>query len=241
MPFTDPQVTDYRKRGAFHAALGQFSRARSDLESAIAAGNSAGHVGYYERYLCALCYLHDGDQAAYRAAAGEIVTRFTASQDAKELHWTIWTCILAPGGLDDYRPLVELARCGYDLQPTDLSMKQALGAVLFRAGEFEQALGPLNAFEAMSTNPNNTPLYARHFLAMTHFKLGHDAEARQWFDRAEAESKRMLADGKTESGEPLPWNRRLTLELLWKEARALLGEPGQAPAPQESDSVKRSP
>ena len=66
---------------------------------------------------------------------------------------------------------------------------------------------------------------------MTHHRLGHPADARQWFDRAEAETTRLLANGKTESGEPLTWNRRLTLELLRAEATALLSTPhatGQA-------------
>jgi hypothetical protein len=42
----------------------------------------------------------------------------------------------------------------------------------------------------------------------------------------------MLAEDKTEAGEPVPWNRRLTLELLHAEAQALLGEVERLPPPQ---------
>ncbi|MGH7139558.1 MAG: tetratricopeptide repeat protein, partial [Pirellulales bacterium] len=240
----------YRDRGALCATMGQFAQARQDFDSAVAAGNAKGDVGWYERYQRALCYLHDGDQVAYQTAAAEILERFKASEDPSELRWTVWTCVLAPRGLDNYGPLVELARRVHDLQPTDLSTTMALGAALFRAGDFELALGSLSSFETTSTNPNTTPLYAWYFLAMTYHKLGHDVDARQWFDRAEAETTRMLADGKTESAEPLPWNRRLTLELLRAETRAMLagtqpgppeeraGEPGSEPveAPRKSDT-----
>ena len=231
----------YRERGALHAAVGQFSRARRDFESAVAAGNAGGHAGWYERYQRALCYLHDRDQSAFRTAAKEILSRFTASQDAKELHWTVWTCVLAPGGLDDYRPLVELARRNHGLQPKDLSAKQALGAALFRDGQFEQALRPLNECEVAPQNANTTPLYTQYFLAMTHHNLGHAAEARQWFNRAEAETTRLLADGETKSGQPLPWNLRLTLELLRGEATALLRETRVESLPKPHDGEPASP
>jgi tetratricopeptide (TPR) repeat protein len=234
-------IGDCRELGVLHATLGLFDQARRDFECAVIAGNGGRQAGWYERYLRALCYLHDGDQAAYRTAAGEILARITASQDAKELHWTVWTCVLAPGGLDDYRLLVELARRGHDLQPADSQMNQALGAALFRASQFEQALPPLSECEAAPTTSNTTPVYVRYFLAMTHHKLRHETEARQWFDRAEAETNRMLGDGKTERGQPLAWNRRLTLELLRAEARALLGEPGQPPAPIKVGAEKQGP
>ncbi|MGH7091424.1 MAG: tetratricopeptide repeat protein, partial [Stellaceae bacterium] len=65
-------IGTYRDRGTLYATMGQFAQARQDFESAVAAGDARGDVGWYERYQRALCYLHDGDQVAYHTAAAEI-------------------------------------------------------------------------------------------------------------------------------------------------------------------------
>jgi serine/threonine protein kinase/tetratricopeptide (TPR) repeat protein len=216
------EIGEFRELGILHATLGLFDLARRDFEAAITAGNAGGHAGSYARYLAALCCLHDRDQSAYCSAANEIVVRFKDSRKSEELHWTVWTCILAPDAVDDYSQVVALARRGHELAPDDIEMTQALGAALFRAGQFEEALPILTQAES-AAKLEATPLYARWFLAMTHHKLGHEADARKWYDRVEAETASLLADGKTETGKPLSWNRRLTLELLRAEAAEMFG------------------
>ena len=57
---------------------------------------------------------------------------------------------------------------------------------------------------------------------MAHQKLGNATEARQSYEQAASATERMLRDGKTEGGDPLPWNRRLTLQRLGDEARKLI-------------------
>ena len=240
LEFASGDIGDYRERGALHAALGQFSPALRDFQSAVAAGDAGGQAGWYERYQRALCYLHDGNHAAYRAAASEILSRFMKSQDRNELYWTVWTCVLAPDSLDDYRLLVELAVRGHDMPSADLSMKPELGAALYRAGEFEQALQRLNERESAPANSKTLPVYSWYFLAMTHYKLGHHEEAQKWLAQATEFTDKILTESKVNRN-LLSWNRRLTLELLRAEATALIREAPTESPPKTDDPEPARP
>jgi tetratricopeptide (TPR) repeat protein len=215
----------YLARGRLHAAMGQFTLARGDFEAAVGAFNAAGRLGSYEHYQRALCYLLDSDRAAYRAAGNEILARFNESPHRDELHWTVWTCVLAPGAVDDYPQVVSLASRAQALVPEDVQMKQAFGAALFRAGQFAEALKTLEEAESAPPHPNSSPVYARWFLAMAHHALGNSEAARQWYDRASAETEKLLT---RTTVDPVPWNRRLTLELLRAEAANMFGDASDA-------------
>jgi hypothetical protein len=70
---------------------------------------------------------------------------------------------------------------------------------------------------------------------MTHHRLGNLEEARAALEKANELTKAELADEKN----PPAWNRRLTLELLQKEAEALLGP--AAPASDAPPAEKQPP
>jgi hypothetical protein len=57
---------------------------------------------------------------------------------------------------------------------------------------------------------------------MAEHRLGHGGEARRWLEEANAQVDRAL-------GGTLTWSRRLTLQVLRREAEALIG-----PAPDRS-------
>ena len=102
------------------------------------------------------------------------------------------------------------------------------GAVLFRAGRFNDALEHLNKAAKLQDYKRSSPAYGWYFLAMTHHKLGHQAEAKQWFDKAVE-----CTDNVLDENSAVRWNRRLTLELLRSEAEDLLGIPAVALKPEE--------
>ena len=132
-----------------------------------------------------------------------------------------WTYVLAPSAVDAYAPVLELAQ-GAVRQRTDRQTLQTLGAVQFRAGQFDEALKSLASSESAEEYGRVSPVYGWYFLAMTHFRLGQHVEAQKWYDRAARQTEKTLADEKTERGAPLAWDHRLTLELLRDETRALL-------------------
>src|SRR5262249_42907018 len=100
------------------------------------------------------------------------------------------------------------------------------GAALYRAGRFAEAIGPLReantAWESRKATMDS-PAYTWFFLAMAHHQLAHAEEARQWLDKGiEWMDRETRNNG-------LPWNLRLTLQLLRREAEALLKGPAANP------------
>ena len=84
--------------------------------------------------------------------------------------------------------------------------------MLYRTGRYEDALGRLSA---------TIPLWGGQgapvnwvFLAMVQQRLGRRAEAQQWLEKATA----WMAGGSTH----LPWNERLEMQVLLREAEALI-------------------
>ena len=63
--------------------------------------------------------------------------------------------------------------------------------------------------------------YVSYLLAITHYRLGRAAEAGKHLGEANRQAEQVLTD----ADDPPPWNRRLTLELLRREAKMLAGKP----------------
>ncbi|MGQ0636155.1 MAG: tetratricopeptide repeat protein [Planctomycetaceae bacterium] len=218
--------------------------ARSDLD----AGTATPTTGYYPRYQHALLCLALHDEAAYRADCAAMLRQFHDSRNHYELHFTAWTCALAPNAIADIEEAISLARRAVEIAGANQRMQawQGLGAALFRAGRFDEALAALERCESAEATDNTAPAYAWYFRAMTCFKLGQLDEARRWYDKAVDSTEQILGDGKATGAEPGGWNRRLTLELLRDEAAALLGvtanrdreadaRPAPVPRPEETD------
>jgi tetratricopeptide (TPR) repeat protein len=207
-------------RSVILAEFGQFEQAREGLLGVIARGEG----NFYTRYQAALLALKLDDPAAYRGTCAALVTKFADSQNPNELYYTAWTCSLGPGAVEDHAPVLELARRDAEARPSHAGALQALGAALFRAGQFEEAREALTkAADAAPPTANSFSVYTRFFLAMTHHRLGQHEEAQAWFDKAEAYTEQALAE--KDGSASLSWNRRLTLELLQSEAAAWLQQP----------------
>jgi hypothetical protein len=92
-----------------------------------------------------------------------------------------------------------------------------LGAVLYRAGRFEEAVHQLG--RAVEVEGGGTALDAL-FLAMAHQKLGHSEEARRWLRLGTAvepiavRNPGVIGDSS--------WNFALELEILRREARTMI-------------------
>jgi hypothetical protein len=71
--------------------------------------------------------------------------------------------------------------------------------------------------------------YDAVFLAMAHHRLGHPAEAREWLRRAGAPASAGMH--KPDESGPSSWIPRLELELLRREAGALLDPPSSSNGP----------
>jgi tetratricopeptide (TPR) repeat protein len=144
-----------------------------------------------------------------------LLERFAESEATPAVYFTAWACSLAPDAVDDYDLALRLARRAVAQQSDSQQYRTGLGAVLLRAGKFAEAKTELrNALEHGEDSVSSTA-YTLYLLAITEHHLGNDHAARRHLDAAEAKANAEL------EGAP-SWNRRITLELLRREAASLI-------------------
>ena len=220
-------ATEFVLRGLhYYRTLGQHQKARADFEQAINLGTTNGYIWY----LVALLRLAEQDVQGYRKACEAMLEKFAESEAADDLHWVAWACVLTPDSVDDYSRPIELAERAVTANPDNIRYGLGLGAMLYRAGNFDEALEALNRSDKSKASSRTSPAYGWYFLAMTHHKLGDESQAKEWFDKAVTRAETEL-DETQDDRAPVAWNRRLTLELLRQEAEKLLGIPTVAPKP----------
>jgi superkiller protein 3 len=76
---------------------------------------------------------------------------------------------------------VDLARKGVGLAPRSASHWKTLGAAHYRAGNWEESRAALQKSLDLGRRGDSVVGF---FLAMAHWRLGHEDEARRWYDRA---------------------------------------------------------
>jgi serine/threonine protein kinase/WD40 repeat protein/Tfp pilus assembly protein PilF len=213
-------VQAWSGRGVAHAGLGQWDKAAADFEKTTQLAPDDVQTWYF----VALLRLHLGDDDGYRKACAGMLERFGQSSDLNAARWTSWACTLAPDATADWGPVITLAEKRLAAHPKNCDCLQNLGAVLYRAGRFDEAAKRLTeAHDAYpeTANPTGSLIYTWLFQAMTQHRLGHGDEARRWLDKAVKDIDQP-PPGRPQDGEAGPWNRRLTLHLLRREAEELL-------------------
>jgi tetratricopeptide (TPR) repeat protein len=128
-----------------------------------------------------------------------------------------WACAVGPGAIEDAERVIAMAREAVNGQRLTNRLN-TLGATLFRAGRYPEALQALDAAVAVH-GAGGTP-YDALFLAMTHHQLGHREAAADWLRKAAVPFPATLR--KPDALGPSSWIPRLELTLLLNEARALL-------------------
>ena len=174
-----------------------------------------------------------------------MLQQFGQTAQADDGHWIAWACTLAPDAITDWATAIALAEKAVQSDPKSATYLNTSGAVLYRAGRFDEALARLSEAEPLVQEPSEAikspPAYTWFFLAMTQQRLGHAEEAKQWLDKAVTWTDKTLAEADQGTAD-LPWNRRLTLKLLRDEATALLGvtPPTVEPAPEPAAKVEET-
>ncbi len=180
-------------------------------------------------YWMALARLAAGDSEGYRDTCDQMLEKFAETEDAQTANFTAWSCALAADAVDDFSAPVTLAKRAVEKDPENVFHVNTFGAVLYRAGRFDEALARLDEAESLQTKPdskaNSSPAYTWFFLAMTHYRLGDVDKARKWYDKAAAWTSEVLVSGGEDgtTKPTLPWNRQATLKMLQAETEQLLG------------------
>ncbi len=129
------------------------------------------------------CLVEIGDHSAWRKLNADLVERLGNSRSV-EIRWDIArACVLAPEGTVDRELPVHLAELALqEASPNSRwSYLITLGAALYRADRFEQAIERLD--ESLRLRDGTDRPERNAYLAMAHARLGHRAEALRWLDR----------------------------------------------------------
>jgi tetratricopeptide (TPR) repeat protein len=152
-----------------------------------------------------------------------MLTALRETKDPVAANFVAWTCALAPAAVSDWSAPLALARQAVAAQPDSLQNQNTLGTLLMRAGKLDEAIAVLDAVATRSSRDsaaaNSPPVYTWYALALTQQAAGHAELARTWYERAKTETAKLLSEPPA-AGAPLAWNRRLTLQLLQREAES---------------------
>jgi WD40 repeat protein/Tfp pilus assembly protein PilF/tRNA A-37 threonylcarbamoyl transferase component Bud32 len=219
-----PRVRAYRAYA--YADLGDWDQAATDYAKALELGDVP--VEVLHQY--ALASLQRGDRESYRKICARMLARSDkVGGNPQVLNALVWVCTLGPDAADKPEQLVELADKAAKAAPKSYAIANTLGAALYRAGKFEEAVKQLE--EAIKLQRQGGSPGDWLFLAMAHYRLGDPKAAKKWLDQSAAWLERVSPEKlKADAlAQRLPWDRLLEIELLHREAQALLKAPRGEP------------
>jgi tetratricopeptide (TPR) repeat protein len=169
----------------------------------------------------AVACLRRGDQLRYHGICQERLKAAGPSPTVDDGNSIAWICALGPGGTDDFTLPVHLAEtAAANAAPgARHNILNTVGAVLFRAGLYQQAIDRLD--EGMKANGGQGTVQDWIFLAMANHRLGRAAEGKACLDKARA--------GQPQATDPNQFWLNQEEDVQLREAEALLGDsPGSA-------------
>jgi tetratricopeptide (TPR) repeat protein len=175
-----------------------------------------------------------GDKAGVRRACEDLLKRYGIGSDLMKVKDVVWSCVLAPDAVADREAPVRLAESYLALHPEEKGTERSnalriLGAALYRAGRFEEAIRRLDESDRARDDAGDPKAFA--FLALTHHRLGHSDEAKRWLDK--------LVAYRFKEGADSFWDD-MEIRILRREAESLvLGSRPPAPPPIATERTKK--
>jgi tetratricopeptide (TPR) repeat protein len=181
--------------------------------------------------LRALVCLKVNDRDGQRQAVAGMLERFGTTDDPQQANGVAWTWALIPAAAEgDADKALKLARKAVAAERNSAHLN-TLGAVAYRAGRPEEAIQHLQ--EAVKLHGQGGTPWDWLLLAMACHRAKRTDEARTWLAKAATWIDKAKAPAGPGAGqpEPLGLDQRLELELLRREAEAVLA--GREPKPKE--------
>jgi eukaryotic-like serine/threonine-protein kinase len=213
-------ATDELQQGLILGQYGQWDLAATVFTKHVEVNHSDDRpeaLGCFGLQLLSL--LEMGDLPGYRSASGKLVSQYSKTSDPNSLNSAAWFCTYAPDAVADLAVPVQMAEkalAGYPPVLKRLALN-TLGAALYRAGRFDEAIARLDESVKASDGVGVPQDWA--FLAMAHRKKGNDNEARSWLEKLRSHKPDEKAGLSTDVVE---------CRMFLKEAEALLREPPPA-------------
>jgi WD40 repeat protein/tetratricopeptide (TPR) repeat protein len=201
--------------GDVHASRGQWDRAATTYAQAGARGPCSPALGYRQALTC----LKLGDAKGYREVCARLLQDAGPAPSPGLAHTVTWVCALGADAVANYTQPIALAELALRQAPPAAKPQAllALGAILYRAGRFKEAIARLN--EGIAAGQGEGTMHDWVFLAMAHHRSGDADEARKCLDRIVLET----------SPAGLRWDY-VQLHLLRREAQGLI-KGGAEPPP----------
>jgi tetratricopeptide (TPR) repeat protein len=155
----------WQNRGQFNAERGAWNKAAGDFEKAVVL--SSGEKAWYRLELALLA---SGEPGIYRETFEGMLQNFAETKDANVANVVALLGTLLPDAVKDPAALVHLAMVAVASKPDNHVYLETLGAALYRAGRFEEAVKRLQ--EAVAKQGEGGTVWMQLFLAMTHHRLG---------------------------------------------------------------------
>jgi WD40 repeat protein/serine/threonine protein kinase/tetratricopeptide (TPR) repeat protein len=223
----DPELL--KLRADLQACCGKWASAADDFAKLAGMDPSIYPGPWLPWYRQALTLLAAGKTQEYRKACARMLDHFKDTEDMETAFFTAWSCALGADALPDFAPALRLAEKALAQGDQTARSHQAVGAIHYRAGRWQECVKHFHDAEA-AANPQEltSSAYWYYFLAMAERRLGHKEESRRWLEKAVAQTDKELG-GAAQTGGPERWVRKPTLQLLRAEAEALFR--GAAPKP----------
>jgi tetratricopeptide (TPR) repeat protein len=181
------------------------------------------------------------DEAGVRRACEDLLKRYDLRPDTTKVKDVVESCVLTPDAVADREALVRLAESHLaqhlgDRGRVGNEALRLLGAALYRAGRFEEAIRRLDESDRARDDAGDPKAFA--FLALTHHRLGHSAEAKRWLDK--------LVAYRPKEGADLFWDE-VEIRILRREAESLIlgsrpaASPTSDPAPSKNATAPADP
>jgi tetratricopeptide (TPR) repeat protein len=194
----------------FYLSRGCPGRAVSALDAAVSQWPDCLDLRYWQ----CVAHLTAGDRVGWEQAIASLLDRFQGPMTSDDNNLVAVLCAMGPYTVADPKSPVRLAESAVQQldqkHPDYPNVLNTLGAALYRAGRFDEAIRRLEeAIQARGgEHPTDWP-----FLAMAHHRLGHRDEARRWLER--------LRDDQAIADPARSWDE-LELRLLRSEAEAVV-------------------
>jgi uncharacterized protein HemY len=164
-----------------------------------------------------------GNRAGVRRVCEDLLKRFGKTTDPAQANIVAWCCVLVPDAVADRETPIRLAEAALARwsEGEKSDVLNTLGAALYRAGRFEEAIRHLN--ESSQTRGGEHVPRGYAFLALAHHRLGHRDESKRWLDK--------LRDYQSHQVSNFSWDN-LEIDILRREAESLIlgGRPAASPA-----------
>jgi tetratricopeptide (TPR) repeat protein len=141
-------------------------------------------VAHRQWYLLSL--LISADIPGYRGAAEKLLSMYRDSSDPNALNNAAWACTYIPDAVADRAVPIQMAEAavaGYSPNQKRFALN-TLGAALYRAGRYEDAIARLDESVQASGGPGVPQDWV--YLAMAHHKKGNTEKAGRWLEKVRA-------------------------------------------------------